>query len=78
MISVKKLWTTLLLLCLLVTVSACNVSTQPDSLERPLLRLSDVSVFEGQLSESGITESFLGVPFAQWVSFDGHHHNHYK
>ena len=65
MISVKKLWTTLLLLCLLVTVSACNVSTQPDSLERPLLRLSDVSVFEGQLSESGITESFLGVPFAQ-------------
>ena len=55
MISVKKLWTTLLLLCLLVTVSACNVSTQPDSLERPLLRLSDVSVFEGQLSESGIT-----------------------
>ena len=65
MISVRKLWTTLLLLCLLVTVSACNVSTQPDSLERPLLRLSDVSVFEGQLSESGITESFLGVPFAQ-------------
>ena len=65
MISVRKLWTTLLLLCLLVTVSACNVSTQPDSLERPSLRLSDVSVFEGQLSESGITESFLGVPFAQ-------------
>ena len=65
MISVKKLWTKLLLFCLLVTVNACNVSTKPDSLERPSLRLNDVSVFEGQLSESGITESFLGVPFAQ-------------
>ena len=65
MISIKKLWTKLLLLCLLVTVSACNLSTKPDSIERPSLRLNDVSVFEGQLSESGITESFLGVPFAQ-------------
>ena len=65
MISVKKLRTKLLLFCLLVTVNACNVSTKPDSLERPSLRLNDVSVFEGQLSESGITESFLGVPFAQ-------------
>jgi para-nitrobenzyl esterase len=63
MISIKKLWTKLLLLCLLVTVS--NLSTKPDSIERPSLRLNDVSVFEGQLSESGITESFLGVPFAQ-------------
>ena len=65
MISIKKLWTKLLLLCLLVTVSACNLRAKPDSIERPSLRLNDVSVFEGQLSESGITESFLGVPFAQ-------------
>ncbi|MCS5594887.1 MAG: carboxylesterase family protein [Porticoccaceae bacterium] len=65
MISVKKLWTKLLLLCLLVSVSACNVGLNSDSLEGPLLRLNDASVFEGQLSESGITESFLGVPFAQ-------------
>ena len=65
MILVKKLWSKLCVLCVLLSASACNMSTNSDSPERPLLRLNDVSVFEGQRSEDGITESFLGVPFAQ-------------